>query len=89
MARFSHSAAILTLVGSPPLASLATDELRRSWSRTSSTTACPSIRVCSFTILRRNGVPSEMLVFPDEGHWVLKGWIASSGKSRSGWRSIC
>jgi hypothetical protein len=30
MARFSHSAAILTLVGSPPLASLATDELRRS-----------------------------------------------------------
>ena len=25
-----------------------------------------------FTALRRNGVPSEMLVFPDEGHWVLK-----------------
>jgi dipeptidyl aminopeptidase/acylaminoacyl peptidase len=25
-----------------------------------------------FTVLRRNGVPSEMLVFPDEGHWVLK-----------------
>lgn len=25
-----------------------------------------------FTILRRNGVPAEMLVFPDEGHWVLK-----------------
>jgi dipeptidyl aminopeptidase/acylaminoacyl peptidase len=25
-----------------------------------------------FTILRRNNVPSEMLVFPDEGHWVLK-----------------
>jgi dipeptidyl aminopeptidase/acylaminoacyl peptidase len=24
-----------------------------------------------FTALRRNGVPSEMLVFPDEGHWVL------------------
>jgi dipeptidyl aminopeptidase/acylaminoacyl peptidase len=24
-----------------------------------------------FTVLRRNGVPSEMLVFPDEGHWVL------------------
>ena len=24
-----------------------------------------------FTILRRNGVPSEMLVLPDEGHWVL------------------
>ncbi len=25
-----------------------------------------------FTVLRRNGVPSEGLVFPDEGHWVLK-----------------
>jgi len=25
-----------------------------------------------FTILRRKGVPSELLVFPDEGHWVLK-----------------
>jgi dipeptidyl aminopeptidase/acylaminoacyl peptidase len=25
-----------------------------------------------FTVLRRNGVPSEMLSFPDEGHWVLK-----------------
>jgi dipeptidyl aminopeptidase/acylaminoacyl peptidase len=25
-----------------------------------------------FTVLRRQQVPSEMLVFPDEGHWVLK-----------------
>ena len=25
-----------------------------------------------FTALRRNGVPTEALVFPDEGHWVLK-----------------
>jgi dipeptidyl aminopeptidase/acylaminoacyl peptidase len=25
-----------------------------------------------FTSLRRNGVPAEGLVFPDEGHWVLK-----------------
>jgi dipeptidyl aminopeptidase/acylaminoacyl peptidase len=25
-----------------------------------------------FTLLRRNGVPAEMIVFPDEGHWVLK-----------------
>lgn len=25
-----------------------------------------------FTALRRQNVPSEMLVFPDEGHWVLK-----------------
>jgi dipeptidyl aminopeptidase/acylaminoacyl peptidase len=27
-----------------------------------------------FTLLRRRGVPSEMLVFPDEGHFVLKPW---------------
>jgi dipeptidyl aminopeptidase/acylaminoacyl peptidase len=25
-----------------------------------------------FTTLRRRGVPSKMLYFPDEGHWVLK-----------------
>lgn len=25
-----------------------------------------------FTALRRNGVPSQALVFSDEGHWVLK-----------------
>ena len=25
-----------------------------------------------FTVLRRNGVHAEMIVFPDEGHWVLK-----------------
>ena len=25
-----------------------------------------------FTALQRRGVPSEMLYFPDEGHWVLK-----------------
>ena len=25
-----------------------------------------------FTALRRNGVPSKAIVFPDEGHWVLK-----------------
>jgi dipeptidyl aminopeptidase/acylaminoacyl peptidase len=24
-----------------------------------------------FTVLRRNGVPAEALIFPDEGHWVL------------------
>jgi dipeptidyl aminopeptidase/acylaminoacyl peptidase len=25
-----------------------------------------------FTVLRGNGVPAEALVFPDEGHWVLR-----------------
>ena len=25
-----------------------------------------------FTALQRRGVPSKMLYFPDEGHWVLK-----------------
>jgi dipeptidyl aminopeptidase/acylaminoacyl peptidase len=25
-----------------------------------------------FTALQRLGVPSKMLYFPDEGHWVLK-----------------
>lgn len=25
-----------------------------------------------FTALQRNGVPSRMLYFPDEGHWVMK-----------------
>jgi dipeptidyl aminopeptidase/acylaminoacyl peptidase len=25
-----------------------------------------------FTVLRRNRVPAELIVFPDEGHWVLK-----------------
>jgi dipeptidyl aminopeptidase/acylaminoacyl peptidase len=25
-----------------------------------------------FNTLQRQGVPSELLVFPDEGHWVLK-----------------
>jgi len=25
-----------------------------------------------FTALQRQGVPSELLIFPDEGHWILK-----------------
>ena len=56
MTRLSHSAAILTLV--------ITNEL--------------DYRVPvhqgleMFTILKLKGVPSEALVFPDEGHWVLK-----------------
>jgi dipeptidyl aminopeptidase/acylaminoacyl peptidase len=52
-----------------------------------------------FTVLRRNGVPAEMLVFPDEGHWVLKaansrywheavfGWIRKYLSQSDGGRS--
>ena len=25
-----------------------------------------------FTALQRQGVPSRLVVFPDEGHWILK-----------------
>ena len=28
--------------------------------------------IALFTALQRLGVPSKMLYFPDEGHWVLK-----------------
>ena len=28
--------------------------------------------LASFTALQRRQVPSELLVFPDENHWVLK-----------------
>jgi dipeptidyl aminopeptidase/acylaminoacyl peptidase len=26
----------------------------------------------AFTALQRKGIPSKLLMFPDEGHWVLK-----------------
>lgn len=29
--------------------------------------------IASFTALQRRGIPSQLLVFPDENHWVLKG----------------
>jgi len=29
--------------------------------------------LATFTALQRRGVPSQLLVFPDENHWVLKG----------------
>jgi dipeptidyl aminopeptidase/acylaminoacyl peptidase len=50
-----------------------------------------------FTVLRRNGVAAEMIVFPDEGHWVLKavnsrywheavfGWIAKHLNGAGTW----
>jgi dipeptidyl aminopeptidase/acylaminoacyl peptidase len=28
--------------------------------------------LAAYTALQRKGVPSELLVFPDENHWVLK-----------------
>ena len=28
--------------------------------------------IAAFTALQRRGVPSQLLVFPDENHWVLK-----------------
>ena len=42
-------------------------------STASRTTACRSSRASAmFTALQRRGVPSRLLVFPDENHWVLK-----------------
>ena len=37
-----------------------------------------------FTTLQRRGIPSKMVYFPDEGHWVLKPqnsklWFATVG----------
>jgi dipeptidyl aminopeptidase/acylaminoacyl peptidase len=28
--------------------------------------------IATFTALQRRGIPSRLLVFPDENHWVLK-----------------
>ena len=28
--------------------------------------------LATFTALQRRGIPSQLLVFPDENHWVLK-----------------
>jgi dipeptidyl aminopeptidase/acylaminoacyl peptidase len=28
--------------------------------------------LATFTALQRQGIPSELLYFPDENHWVLK-----------------
>jgi dipeptidyl aminopeptidase/acylaminoacyl peptidase len=34
---------------------------------------CPvSEGLAAFTVLQRKGIPSKLLMFPDEGHWVLK-----------------
>jgi dipeptidyl aminopeptidase/acylaminoacyl peptidase len=41
-----------------------------------------------FSALQRQGVPSKLVVFPDEGHWVLKPQNANFGTKRFwiGWR---
>ena len=36
----------------------------------------------SFTALQRRGIPSRLLVFPDENHWVLKPKTRSNGMTR-------
>jgi dienelactone hydrolase len=38
-----------------------------------------------FTALRRNGVPSQAMVFPDEGHWFL-GALQQQAMARNGVR---
>jgi dipeptidyl aminopeptidase/acylaminoacyl peptidase len=32
----------------------------------------PEQGIATFTALQRRGIPSELLIFPDENHWVLK-----------------
>ena len=29
--------------------------------------------ITTFKILQRRGIPARLIVFPDEGHWILKG----------------
>lgn len=59
MTRLTCSAAIRTVIGGLPCAVTAQ-------------TGRPMTIRDLITAVRRNGVPSEMLVSPDEGHWVLK-----------------
>ena len=33
---------------------------------------CETEGIATFTALQHKGVPSQMLFFPDENHWVLK-----------------
>ena len=58
--------------------------------------------LASFTALQRRGIPSKLVVFPDENHWVLKpqefdpvvwrsvrlaGPVADAGRSTPRWSS--
>ncbi len=33
---------------------------------------CEGEGIATFSALQRRGIPSRLLFFPDEGHWVLK-----------------
>ena len=59
----------------------------RRWSRTaSSISACPiGEGLQLFTTLQRQGVPSRMVYFPDEGHWINKPANSGCGTASS-WR---
>ena len=51
--------------------------------------------IAAFTALQRRNIPSRLLIFPDENHWVLKpknsvqwydevfGWMATAGSAGS------
>jgi dipeptidyl aminopeptidase/acylaminoacyl peptidase len=28
--------------------------------------------ISAFTVLQRRGIPSQLLIFPDENHWIMK-----------------
>jgi dipeptidyl aminopeptidase/acylaminoacyl peptidase len=32
----------------------------------------PTQGIAAFTLLQRRGIPSRLVIFPDENHWVLK-----------------
>ena len=54
-------------------ASSASTRRRRSSSAASSTIRVPYTQSLEFfTALQRQDVPSKLIVFPDEGHWILK-----------------
>ena len=45
--------------------------------------------MATFTALQRRGIPSRLLYFPDENHWVLEaGQQRSSGTTRCSTGSI-
>jgi len=42
--------------------------------------------ISTFTALQRRGVPSRLLVFPDEGHWIVKpGNVRAFHREVFGW----